>query len=59
MTRFQLHSVLSPIMVFLGWVWAREAAETKSLFIPVNSVSGLLSNTTNTRDIPLFALPSF
>ncbi len=43
---------LSPLILFLGWTTVRGASGTASVFIFVNSVSGLLGNVSSISNIP-------
>lgn len=47
---------LTPMMLFLHWARARNAAAVSALFILVNSTAGLLGNLSSTRQFPTFAL---
>lgn len=47
---------LTPLMLFLHWARARNAAAVSAAFILVNSVAGLLGNLSSTRQFPSFAL---
>lgn len=48
---------LTPLMIFLRWARTKTASAVSALFILVNSISGLLGNISNTKQLPLFALP--
>ena len=43
---------LSPVLIFLAWTSTKGASGTASLFILVNSVSGLLGNITSIEALP-------
>jgi len=43
---------LSPILIFLSWTSTKAASGTASLFILVNSLSGLLGNVTSVAALP-------
>jgi uncharacterized membrane protein YfcA len=47
---------LTPLLLFMGWARARNAAAVSALFILVNSSAGLLGNLSSTRRFPEFAL---
>ncbi len=47
---------LTPLMLFLHWARAKEAASVSALFILVNSVAGLAGNIGGTGKFPAFAL---
>ena len=47
---------LSPILLFMGWAGARQAASASAMFILVNSVSGLLGQLASVRELPSFLL---
>ncbi len=47
---------LTPLMLFMHWARARQAAAVSALFILVNSAAGLLGNVSSTRQFPHFAL---
>lgn len=47
---------LTPILLFMHWARTRNAAAVSSLFILVNSISGLLGNVTSTKQFPAFTL---
>lgn len=49
---------LSPLILFLGWTTVRGASGTASVFILVNSISGLLGNLSAISNIPS-TLPLF
>ena len=46
---------LTPLLLFMRWARAKNAAAVSALFILVNSVSGLLGNFSSTRKLPAFA----
>jgi uncharacterized membrane protein YfcA len=48
---------LTPLLLFMHWARARQAAAVSALFILVNSMAGLLGNMGSTRQFPSFALP--
>jgi uncharacterized membrane protein YfcA len=48
---------LTPLMLFCGWARVREAAAVSSLFILVNSSSGLAGYVRSGRELPDFAWP--
>lgn len=48
---------LTPLMLFCRWATVKEAAAVSSLFILVNSVSGLAGYAKSGRDLPDFAWP--
>lgn len=48
---------LTPLMLFCGWARVREAAAVSSLFILVNSSSGLAGYVGSGRQLPDFAWP--
>lgn len=48
---------LTPLLLFCRWAKAKEAAAVSSLFILVNSSSGLAGYATSGRDLPDFAWP--
>jgi len=47
---------LTPVLLFMHWARAKNAAAVAALFILVNSISGLLGNVTSTGQFPSFAL---
>ncbi|HKS06070.1 MAG TPA: sulfite exporter TauE/SafE family protein [Gemmatimonadaceae bacterium] len=47
---------LSPLLLFMGWAGARQAAAASAMFILVNSVSGLLGQITSVRTLPPYLL---
>jgi uncharacterized membrane protein YfcA len=47
---------LTPLLLFMRWARAKQAAAVSALFILVNSVSGLLGNLSSTKRFPSFAL---
>lgn len=47
---------LTPVILFMHWARTKATAATSSLFILVNSISGLLGNVTSTGQFPSFAL---
>jgi uncharacterized membrane protein YfcA len=48
---------LTPLLLFCRWARVREAAAVSSLFILVNSSSGLAGYVHSGRDLPQFAWP--
>lgn len=48
---------LTPLVIFMRWAHTKTAAAISSLFILVNSASGLLGNISATKSFPAFALP--
>jgi len=46
---------LTPVMLLMHWARTKPTAATSSLFILVNSISGLLGNVTSTGQFPAFA----
>jgi len=48
---------LTPLLLFTRWAKTKTAAAVSALFILVNSISGLLGNVSNTKQIPALALP--
>jgi hypothetical protein len=48
---------LTPLMLFCRWARVKEAAAVSSLFILVNSSSGLAGYVKSGRDLPDFAWP--
>jgi len=47
---------LTPLLLFLHWARAKQAAAVSALFILVNSMAGLLGNFSSTKQFPTFAL---
>jgi uncharacterized membrane protein YfcA len=47
---------LTPLLLFMRWARAKQAAAASALFILVNSVAGLAGNFSGTRSYPTFAL---
>jgi uncharacterized membrane protein YfcA len=47
---------LSPLVLFMGWAGARQAAAVSAMFILVNSVSGLLGQLAAVRTLPSYLL---
>lgn len=47
---------LTPLLLFMHWARAKQAAAVSALFILVNSASGLLGNLSSTKRFPSFAL---
>ena len=47
---------LTPLLLFMHWARAKQAAAVSALFILVNSISGLLGNIGATKTFPTFAL---
>ncbi len=47
---------LTPVMLLMHWARVKNTAAVSSLFILVNSISGLLGNVTSTGQFPGFAL---
>jgi uncharacterized membrane protein YfcA len=47
---------LTPLLLFMHWARAKQAAAVSALFILVNSVGGLLGNIGATKTFPSFAL---
>lgn len=47
---------LTPLLLFMRWSRAKQAAGVSALFILVNSVSGLLGNLSSTQQFPRFAI---
>jgi uncharacterized membrane protein YfcA len=47
---------LTPLLLFMGWARAKNAAAVSALFILVNSGAGLLGNLSSTRRFPDFAI---
>ena len=47
---------LTPLMLFMHWARAKQAAAVSALFILVNSVAGLAGNLTSTKYFPTFTL---
>lgn len=48
---------LTPLLLFMGWARAKQAAGVSALFILANSCAGLLGNLSSTRALPSY-LPS-
>ena len=48
---------LTPLLLFLGWAKAKQAAAVSAAFILLNSVAGLLGNLSNSGKLPDFLLP--
>jgi uncharacterized membrane protein YfcA len=47
---------LTPLLLFMHWARAKQAAAVSALFILFNSAAGLAGNLTSTRSYPAFAL---
>lgn len=47
---------LTPLLLFMHWARAKQAAAVSALFILFNSVAGLAGNLSSTRSYPTFAL---
>jgi hypothetical protein len=47
---------LTPLLLFMHWARAKQAAAVSALFILVNSAAGLAGNLSGTRSYPAFAL---
>jgi uncharacterized membrane protein YfcA len=47
---------LTPLLLFLGWARAKQAAAASALFILVNSIAGLAGNASTARSIPALSL---
>lgn len=47
---------LTPLLLFMRWARAKQAAAVSAFFILVNSVAGLAGNFSGTRSYPTFAL---
>jgi uncharacterized membrane protein YfcA len=47
---------LTPLLLFMHWARAKQAAAVSALFILVNSIGGLLGNVGATKTFPTFAL---
>lgn len=47
---------LTPLLLFMHWARAKQAAAVSALFILVNSIAGLAGNYSSTREFPRFAL---
>jgi uncharacterized membrane protein YfcA len=47
---------LTPVLLFMHWATTKNAAAVSSLFILVNSISGLLGNVTSTKQFPASTL---
>jgi hypothetical protein len=47
---------LTPLLLFMHWARAKQAAAVSALFILVNSIAGLAGNFSSTRQFPAFAL---
>jgi uncharacterized membrane protein YfcA len=47
---------LTPLLLFMRWARAKQAAAVSALFILVNSASGLLGNLSSTKRFPSFAI---
>ncbi|NOT60039.1 MAG: sulfite exporter TauE/SafE family protein [Acidobacteria bacterium] len=48
---------LTPVLLLKRWATTKTAAGVSALFILCNSLSGLLGNISNTRQLPFFAVP--
>lgn len=47
---------LTPLLLFMHWARAKQAAAVSALFILLNSIAGLAGNFSSTRQFPAFAL---
>lgn len=47
---------LTPLLLFMHWARAKQAAAVSALFILLNSTAGLIGNVTSTKAFPAFAL---
>ena len=47
---------LTPLLLFMHWARAKQAAAVSALFILANSIAGLLGNISSTKQFPTFAL---
>lgn len=47
---------LTPLLLFLGWARAKQAAAVSALFILVNSLAGLAGNVSTARSLPALSL---
>lgn len=50
---------LTPLLLFMGWAEARQAAAVSALFILVNSAAGLAGYLSNTHTLPSLMVPLF
>lgn len=48
---------LTPLLLFMGWSGAKQAAAVSALFILLNSAAGLLGNLSSTQSLPSFLMP--
>ena len=48
---------LTPLLLFMGWARAKQAAGVSALFILANSCAGLLGNLSSTRALPSYLPP--
>ena len=48
---------LTPLLVFMRWARAKQAAAASAVFILVNSIAGLSGNLSSTRTFPTVAIP--
>jgi uncharacterized membrane protein YfcA len=48
---------LTPLLLFLRWARAKQAAAVSALFILVNSAAGLVGNVASTKSFPEMAVP--
>ena len=48
---------LTPLLLAMRWAKTKSAAAVSAVFILLNSIAGLLGNISNTRQLPVFAIP--